>query len=206
MRKKVLVVGQDFGVVRMFIEQGWEVSQNPLETGFDLIQFCGGEDVDPSYYHESRHPATHSNPSRDAREAGIYHQFLNHVPMAGVCRGAQFLNVMNGGSMWQHVTGHAISHTHPAFCVVDQETIEVTSTHHQMMIPTISAFVLLTASCAGVKQGVDDQELGGIAPDVEAVYYDLTECLCYQPHPEYVGVDHPCRIKYFDYLETFLGL
>src|SRR3546814_3238996 len=31
-----------------------------------------------------------------------------HKPMAGICRGGQFLNVMCGGSMIQHVEGHAI--------------------------------------------------------------------------------------------------
>lgn len=206
MRKKVLVVGLDYGIARMFIEEGWDVTHNPLETGFDLIQFTGGEDVDPSYYNERKHPATHSNPARDAREAAIYLQFSNKVPMAGICRGAQFLNVMNKGSMWQHVTNHAIGRTHSAFDHINQEEVAVTSTHHQMMIAGEGAMLLLSASCAEVKQGFETQELGGITPDVEALYYPATDCLCYQPHPEYCGVDHPCRVKYFEYLETFLGL
>lgn len=32
--------------------------------------------------------------------------------MVGICRGAQFLNVMAGGKMIQHVEGHAIHGTH----------------------------------------------------------------------------------------------
>jgi len=206
MRKKVLIVGLDFGIARMFAEQGWEVVTNPLETDLDLVQFTGGEDVDPSYYQQQRHPATHSNPSRDARESNIYRQFLGKVPMAGICRGGQFLNVMNKGSMWQHVTNHAIGRTHTAFDHIDQQDVEVTSTHHQMMIPGPGSLLLLSASCAEVKQGPDVQELGGITPDVEALYYPETDCLCYQPHPEYVGIDHPCRTTYFNYLETFFGL
>ena len=126
--------------------------------------------------------------------------------MAGICRGAQFLNVMNGGKMWQHTVGHAIRGVHEAIDQMSGEEVMVTSTHHQMMIPTNDAIVLMTADCAVFKQGFEVQELGGIKPDIEAVFYPETRCLCYQPHPEYVDIDHSCQTMYFHYLSVFFDL
>ena len=126
--------------------------------------------------------------------------------MAGICRGAQFLNVMNGGKMWQHVTGHAVSKGHIATDLVSGEEVLVTSTHHQMMIPSAHGKVLAVANVAGHKYSYDKGEEGGVTPDIEVVFYEDTKSLCFQPHPEYVGLDHPCQRLYFDYLEQFLGL
>jgi gamma-glutamyl-gamma-aminobutyrate hydrolase PuuD len=206
MRNKVLIVGQDSSISAMFSRNGWNVTHNILDTDIHLVQFTGGEDVTPSLYKEKAHPATSCNPARDARESKVYLEFLGKAPMAGICRGAQFLNVMNGGSMWQHVGGHAIRGVHIAHDQMSGEPIMVTSTHHQMMIPSKTAIVLLTADQSSLKQGAETQEVGGVTPDIEALYYAETSCLCYQPHPEYVDIDHECQTTYFDYLSTFFNL
>lgn len=202
---KVLIVGNDALIAKMFLKRGWQLVDY-LGGDPDLVQFTGGEDVDPSYYKEGKHPSTYSNPRRDAQEASIYNDMLGKVPMAGICRGAQFLNVMNGGKLWQHVNYHATMHGHMASCHHTGQELVVTSTHHQMMIPTDFARVLLTANIAEVKQGYDTQEVGGIKPDVEAVFYDQSKSLCYQPHPEYVTINSPCQNLYFQYIKDLLGL
>lgn len=200
---KVFILGSDWGISKMFLVNGWSIAAD-LNEGVDLIQFTGGEDVDPSYYKEGKHPATRSNPVRDARESLIYREFVGKVPLAGICRGAQFLNVMNGGRMWQHVTNHAIGGTHEAFDRVSEQPLQVTSTHHQMMIPADHAKVLMIAQICETKQGWEVEENGFLAPDIEAVLYPDTHCLCYQPHPEYVNINHDCQITYFKYLNRFL--
>jgi len=206
MRNKVLIVGPDSSISAMFSMNGWDVTYNSLETDISLVQFTGGEDVTPSLYQEKAHPATSCNPTRDARESQIYLEFKGKVPMAGICRGAQFLNVMNGGSMWQHVGNHAIRGVHIATDHMNAEDVMVTSTHHQMMIPNDSAIVLMTAQQATFKQGWETQEIGGKNLDIEALYYAETSCLCYQPHPEYVDFDHDCQTTYFRYISTFFNL
>lgn len=200
----VFIVGQDYSIEQMFIRAGWNLV-NTIDDFTDLIQFTGGADVDPSYYGETRHAATQSKPSRDAAEAAIYNEWVLTVPMAGICRGAQFLNVMNGGKLWQHVTKHAISATHKAFCLDKKESLEVTSTHHQMMIPAMDATVLMTADLRGQKSTALETVVNS-DEDCEAVYYPVTATLCYQPHPEYVSADHPCQEKYFEYLAEYLGV
>lgn len=205
MRPKVLIVGGDYLIAKMFLKRGWD-TVDYLGGDPDLIQFTGGEDVDPSYYGEGKHPSTYSNPKRDAYEASIYREFVDKVPMAGICRGAQFLNVLNDGKLWQNVTYHATMKGHMASCHHTGDEVLVTSTHHQMMIPHENGRVLLTANVAGVKQGYETQEMGGESPDVEAVYYPKSQSLCFQPHPEYVNVDAPCQNLYFKYLKDLLGL
>jgi len=200
---KVYVVGNDRAIVRMFMGQGW-TPVDEADWSTDLIQFTGGEDVDPSYYGEKRHPSTRSNPVRDAWESTIYHENLGTTPMAGICRGAQFLNVMNGGRLWQNVTNHAIAGKHEAFCNVFEKPLMVTSTHHQMMIPAGRGKVLMAAQVAGVKSTAEEDFQGNLSPDIEAVFYPETQSLCYQPHPEYVTINDECQETYFQYINKFL--
>ena len=131
-KSKVFVVGHDFGISSMFQQRGWEASS--LEDA-NLVVFTGGADVDPSLYGEENF-ASHSTLARDQREKTIYNQALELGKcMAGICRGGQFLNVMNGGKMIQHVDGHATGRDHKLTDRVTGEEHSVTSTHHQMMIP-----------------------------------------------------------------------
>ena len=125
--------------------------------------------------------------------------------MVGICRGGQFLNVMNGGKMWQHVTHHAGNHMArieipPYNAGNKRRTIEVTSTHHQMMIPTDDALVLATADVALEKHKASYSKLGkggDIDPDTEVIFYDDTNCLCFQPHPEFTHAPPDC-VDFFE--------
>jgi gamma-glutamyl-gamma-aminobutyrate hydrolase PuuD len=201
--RKVCIIGVDHQTTTMFLRQGWEIAA-VIDESVDLLQFTGGEDVDPSYYGQTKHPATYSNPKRDAYEVNIYNEWVYKIPMAGICRGGQLLNVLNGGSMWQHVTNHSVMKTHTAFCHLTEEDYNVTSVHHQMMIPAHDGKVLLSCSLAQTKQTPDKSFDGFAQPDVEAIHYEATKCLCYQPHPEYVGVNHECQTLYFKYLDLIL--
>jgi len=115
----------------MFKDQGW-FPTNKISSA-NLIQFTGGEDVTPALYNELPHSRTNSNPQRDKKEAIIFHiAKARGIPMAGICRGGQFLNVMCGGSLWQDVDGHGIQGTHKAKCEITGQILDVTSTHHQI--------------------------------------------------------------------------
>lgn len=98
----------------------------------DLVVFTGGTDVSPELYGESPYRRNYSyNTARDNRERAIFIRAVEkRIPIVGICRGAQFLSVMNGGKIIQDVTGHDKSHR-----VLTQTGSEfhVNSTHHQMM-------------------------------------------------------------------------
>jgi gamma-glutamyl-gamma-aminobutyrate hydrolase PuuD len=157
-----------------------------------------------------------SDPHRDAREHDIFELAQEHsIPCAGICRGAQFLNVKCGGRMFQHVDNHAIGGTHSAIDVGTALTVEVTSTHHQMMIPDEDyAMYILTVpqSRCSHKDYVDaDGELQIVTPkaanrsdqDIEAVFYPDQRVFCFQPHPEYAAGE-ACREYYFAQIESLL--
>ena len=176
--RKVYIVGHDNGFESFYRDYGWVMTNDPCSA--DLLQFTGGEDVTPAIYNC---PNTNSyyNWKRDLEEAGYFAiaRRLN-IPMVGVCRGGQFLNVMCGGAMHQHVEGHSQSHEiHTA-----NGSMMATSTHHQMMCPSDRAKLLAWGSIIGV--------------DPEVVYYEQERCLCFQPHPEYR--------RYKDLEEYFFGL
>ena len=79
--------------------------------GLDGLVITGGRDVDPATYGQSPHPTT-DQPARDrdAWEFALLRGALaRRLPVLGICRGAQVLNVALGGTLHQHrpdVIGH----------------------------------------------------------------------------------------------------
>lgn len=152
----------------------------------DILVFNGGEDIATSIYGEKpvfggipEHPST-----RDRHEIGLFDEFLGKKFMLGICRGAQLLNCLNGGKLWQHVNNHQMDHQ-----MLDEltgESFMVTSTHHQMMRPSASAQLIGTAK-KSTKKAADTANWAGTPDkDIEVVYYADGKSLCIQGHPEYV--------------------
>ena len=80
--------------------------------GLDGLVITGGKDVDPVRYGQAPHPATDEpRHDRDAWEFALLHGALRRgMPVLGICRGAQVLNVAVGGTLHQHlpdVIGHS---------------------------------------------------------------------------------------------------
>ncbi|MBY8842759.1 gamma-glutamyl-gamma-aminobutyrate hydrolase family protein [Streptomyces sp. SP2-10] len=75
----------------------------------DGLVVAGGPDVDPARYGAERSPRTGPPaPERDAWELALIGAALAAgVPLLGVCRGMQLLNVALGGTLVQHLDGHA---------------------------------------------------------------------------------------------------
>ena len=207
MGNKVLIVNSSRAYSNMFSSEGWEVVDSIEEA--TLVQFTGGEDVSPSYYHESVHPSSHVNPIRDREEKAVFDMVVAQgKPITGICRGGQFVNVMNGGEMWQHVDNHAVYGTHEALDEGTKEKFQVSSTHHQMMRPSEKAVVVATARLTTFKEKMVEGEKHTVLPDeftkdVEVVYYPETNSLCFQPHPEFDNVKE-CRDAYFNYIDNYL--
>ena len=75
----------------------------------DALVIAGGPDVDPARYGAERDPRTGPPAhARDTWELALIDAALSAgVPLLGVCRGMQLLNVALGGTLVQHVEGHA---------------------------------------------------------------------------------------------------
>ena len=77
----------------------------------DGLLISGGPDLDPALYATSRHPTTvDTRPERDTWELALLDAALaRDLPVLGICRGAQLINVALGGTLCQHLpdrTGH----------------------------------------------------------------------------------------------------
>jgi putative glutamine amidotransferase len=71
----------------------------------DGIVFTGGSDLDPELYGEQPHPETFGvHRLRDDAELALLQGALERdMPVLGICRGIQVLNVGLGGDLHQHV-------------------------------------------------------------------------------------------------------
>jgi len=199
---------EDRGVVVFLSALGFVHTKDVGDA--DFVVFPGGADVTPFLYGERKHAKTYCNLERDLKEVKLFRSLPNAMPKVGICRGAQFLNVMSGGSLWQHVDNHAVPKGHLVKDMYAKNSFfHVTSTHHQMMIPGPEAAILAAASCAEYKHG--DGRMCHLPPntndfdDPEVVYYAGTNSICYQPHPEYAGSENRANQDFFlEVLETYI--
>jgi len=74
----------------------------------DAVVFTGGSDVDPELYGEEAHAETAGIVRmRDEAELALLRAALERdMPVLGICRGIQVLNVGLGGDLDQHLEGH----------------------------------------------------------------------------------------------------
>lgn len=71
------------------------------------LLLTGGADIDPARYGRPNQGSVDVEPDRDALEAEAYAAATaRSVPILGICRGFQAINVFSGGSLLQHVAGH----------------------------------------------------------------------------------------------------
>lgn len=187
---KVLVIGnENYG---KWID-GYEVAGSIEEA--DIVVFTGGEDVQSELYGEKPHHLTYSNPRRDKVEIELFNKAKDLGKLiVSICRGSQFMTVMAGGKLVQHVNNHAIGGTHEIITVNGQK-MQVTSTHHQMMYPfnmkdedyEILAFASPRLSDVYFKNNV--MVYGNIEYEPEVVWYNKIKALAIQLHPEYMDKD-----------------
>jgi gamma-glutamyl-gamma-aminobutyrate hydrolase PuuD len=77
-------------------------------ASMDGLLLSGGADVDPARYGRASQGAVATEPERDALEHEAWTVANTRVvPILGICRGMQAINVFSGGTLIQNVEGHA---------------------------------------------------------------------------------------------------
>lgn len=137
------------------------LDQPPLASCRGLV-LAGGSDVEPSRYGQPNLAARNPDPDRDGMELRLIREALEmELPVFGICRGAQILNVAFGGSLLQDIEGHTV----PRHGVIFDESSKlaaiarpqtVNSRHHQA-IGNLGAGLRATAWSPGdnVIEGIE---------------------------------------------------
>lgn len=73
-----------------------------ISTDYDGLILCGGNDIDPKYYHQEMNGSVNIDSQRDTVEFTLLKAFVDAgKPVLGICRGHQLINVFFGGSLHQ---------------------------------------------------------------------------------------------------------
>jgi len=173
-----------------------DADASELVSILDGLVLSGGADIDPSRYGAEPHEKLgETDPGRDAFELDLLAAArAKGIPVLGICRGCQLINVAFGGTLRQHVelsegSGHpnwlapgdTLAHDIEITAGSLIESLmdgrrAVNSLHHQTL-DTIGAGLRVTA----------------VAPDgvPEAIEAEDEEVLAVQWHPEMLGGPDP---------------
>jgi putative glutamine amidotransferase len=110
---------QRAGGLAVMIPPDPRLEQEPDEM-LDLIDgllLAGGNDVDPSAYGAVAHPMTRDTvPERDRVELALTRRAVERdIPVLGICRGMQLMNVAFGGTLKQHLPDEVGHEDHRRF-------------------------------------------------------------------------------------------
>jgi putative glutamine amidotransferase len=158
-----------------------QVAIRQVLSTVDGVLIPGGADVDPAHYHEAPHPKLGAvSAERDSLEIPLIQMAREmKVPLLGICRGAQVLNVACGGSLYQDMisqnpdyAGHhselsgglkdtlsIVPGTRLAK-VLEVPTISANSLHHQSVKLLGTGLVVNARAADGVVEGIEGIEDG----------------------------------------------
>jgi len=173
-----------------------------------LVMFTGGEDVHPRFYNGRDDVLCMTNESRDTYEKRMFDFCKHHnIKMTGICRGFQFLNVMSGGFMYQHIEGHT-GPIHGAYFPYDGMTRMVTSTHHQLVgIPNDSIPVAWSdPRRSDIYMGPNGYKVQEPEHEIESAIFPNSNAMGVQYHPEMLRENDSTRIHYSNMIADFLGM
>jgi putative glutamine amidotransferase len=141
----------------------------------DALILAGGSDVDAATYGAEPHPETAGiRPERDSFELALARRALERdMPLLGICRGMEVLNVALGGTLCQHVPEIVGHERH-------REVPGAFGDHEVTLVPGSLAADSAGADRIGVKshhhQGID--ELGeGLVVSGRSVGDELVEAI-----------------------------
>ncbi|OHT16062.1 Protein NtpR [Tritrichomonas foetus] len=145
----------------------------------DGVILPGGPDVDPSLFNEEPIPQINIfNPILDSFQKNVVDAAISKkIPIFGICRGMQFLNVYFGGSLYQDIksqcsNSNQIKHQQTGLRYVSthfinieknslmhkllgNEKIRVNSLHHQAIKDIASCFKATATSSDGIIEAVE---------------------------------------------------
>ncbi|MCL6479247.1 MAG: gamma-glutamyl-gamma-aminobutyrate hydrolase family protein [Peptococcaceae bacterium] len=149
-----------------------------ISGAIDGLILSGGPDVDPFFFGEEPLPESREIcPRRDASETALARRALAaNIPVLGICRGMQVLNIAAGGDIYQDIhsqlNDRLIKHFqqaprwHPTHEILIRQgtvmasilgpgAVRVNSFHHQAVRKVADGFIVSAQSADGVIEAVE---------------------------------------------------
>tara|TARA_B100000900_G_scaffold305249_1_gene263913 strand:- start:13889 stop:14626 length:738 start_codon:yes stop_codon:yes gene_type:complete len=169
----------------------------------DGIILTGGEDINPLLYSDTSNLAVCEkiNHRRDSLEQKLFDfAFRQQIPLMGVCRGMQMMNVATGGSLYGDLPteiGTEVVHRNNGEVLHDivitdtcslifplgKDTFTVNSWHHQGLKDISACLQVIAKSNDGLAEAIVMDK--AFHPFMIAVQF----------HPERLGNEHPVHIQ-----------
>ena len=169
----------------------------------DGIIFTGGEDINPLLYNDTSNLALCEtiNHRRDSLEQKLFdYAFRHQIPLMGVCRGMQMMNVATGGSLYGDIPSEigtdivhrnngevmhniVVTDTCSLIFPLGKDTFTVNSWHHQGLKDISSYLQIVAKSYDGLPEGVVMDK--AFHPFMIAVQF----------HPERLGKEDPIHLQ-----------
>jgi gamma-glutamyl-gamma-aminobutyrate hydrolase PuuD/predicted esterase len=143
----------------------------------DVLLLCGGEDVEPSRYKAKPSPRLGEvNLRRDAWEFLLLDEAVKRrLPVIGICRGCQLINVYFGGTLWQDLPserpGEVVHRGKDAFHDIQivagsrladylgTDRLKVNSFHHQAVRDLAPGFRAVAFAPDGVVEAIESETM-----------------------------------------------
>lgn len=169
----------------------------------DGILLSGGADINPLFMKEDPINELHNiNPYRDRQELLIVKMAADRqIPILGICRGVQIMNVALGGTLYQDIysqaEGKLIKHSqdldrayasHLVYIdedsmlskIMDTTTLPVNSFHHQAVKDAAPGFKICARSSDGIVEAIESTEyksMIGVQWHPECFILNNDECM-----------------------------
>lgn len=149
--------------------------RDQLPSGVRGLLLGGGDDIDPVHYIQGDTVHGDYDPDRDALEMALAHKALEQeVPILGICRGAQLLNIVLGGNLHPDIRALRSRTSNRRILIplklikLDKDSmlyqffgdspVKVNSLHHQAIKETSDHVKVVAHDLDGFVQAIEHQQ------------------------------------------------